>query len=89
MGHHTNCYAESWIGGFKRECLNHLFCFSCRHLDFITATYAHYHNTLRPHQGLDNVPPASIGRSPPCPTGHITRQRIMGGLLSHYYRKAA
>ncbi len=85
----ANCYAESWVGGSKRECLNHLSCFSCRQLDFITTTYAHYHNHLRPHQGLDNQPPALIGRSPPRSTGPIARQRILGGLLSHYYRKAA
>ena len=24
----ANCYAESWIGSFKRDCLNHLVCFS-------------------------------------------------------------
>ncbi len=85
----ANCYAESWIGSFKRECLNHLLCFSLGQLDFITAAYAHYHNYLRPHQGLDNVPPGAVGRSPPCPTGHIGRQRILGGLLNHYCRKAA
>ena len=35
----ANCYAESWIGSLKRECLNHLFCFSLGHLDHITNAY--------------------------------------------------
>jgi len=85
----ANCFVESWIGSFKREGLNHLFCFSLRQLDHITAIYANYHNHLRPHQGLNNQPPATIGRSPPCSTGPIRRQHILGGLLNHYYRNAA
>ncbi|NJO55958.1 MAG: transposase, partial [Rhodospirillales bacterium] len=68
----ANCYAESWIGSFKRECLNHLFCFSLGQLDHITQTYVRYHNTLRPHQGLGNIPiPVHIqsqtGTPPPPP----------------------
>jgi putative transposase len=26
----ANCYAESWIGTLKRECLNHFFCFGLK-----------------------------------------------------------
>lgn len=85
----ANCYAESWIGSFKRECLNHLLCFSLGQLDFITAAYTRYHNELRPHQGLANVPPADVNKDPPQPVGMIYRQRILGGLLNHYERKAA
>jgi len=44
----ANCYAESWIGTLKRECLNHFFCFSLRHLDYIVQTYVRYYNTLGP-----------------------------------------
>ena len=31
----ANAFAESWIGTMKLECLNHLFCLSPRHLDYI------------------------------------------------------
>jgi putative transposase len=85
----ANCYAESWIGHLKRECLNHLFCFSLRQLDYITAIHTEYHNRLRPHQSLGNVPPAEVGKPPPEPTGSIRRERILGGLLNHYHRKVA
>jgi len=88
----ANCYAESWIGGFKRECLNHLLIFHPRQLDYVTAEYTRYFNELRPHQGLENTPPCSMGHDPPLAessAGHIARERIMGGLMNHYYRKAA
>ena len=55
----ANCFAESWIGSLKRECLNHFFCFALRQLDLIVQTYADYHNKYRPHQGLGNRPPSS------------------------------
>jgi putative transposase len=89
----TNSFAESWIGSLKRECLNHFLCFSLRQLDHIAQTYALYHNRFRPHQALGNKPPGA-GESPPQPGGEveapsIRRQRWLGGLLSHYYRKAA
>ena len=86
----ANCYVESWIGSFKRECLNHQFYFSLEHLDHITQTYVHYHNTVRPHQGLGNltIPQAGQPRPvcPAAPTGKICRQKWLGGLLKHYYR---
>jgi len=90
----ANCYAESWIGTLKRECLNHFFCFGLRHLDHIVQTYVRYYNELRPHQSLGNVPPGQDGMPPPDapPTddiGPIHRRTFLGGLLNHYQRKAA
>ncbi len=85
----ANCYAESWLGSFKRECLNHLLCFSLGQLDHVTVEYARYHNDLRPNQGLANVPPGDVNKNPPQPNGAIHRNRILGGLLNHYERKAA
>lgn len=60
----ANAFVESWIGSFKRECLNHFMCFSLGHLDHIKREYTHFHNTLRPHQGLGNltVPDAARGQ---------------------------
>ena len=89
----ANCFAESWIGSLKRECLNHFFCFSLRQLDHIVQTYGHYHNKFRPHQGLGNSPPGA--RVDPrrqdveIIAGSVRCQRWLGGLLKHYYRQAA
>ncbi len=89
----ANCFAESWIGHLKRECLNTLFCFSLRQLDHVVQTYTHYYNTFRPHQSLDNRP--LIARHEPPPVADeidpatIGCRRFLGGLLNHYYRRAA
>jgi putative transposase len=89
----ANCFAESWIGSLKRECLNHFFCFNLRLLDHIVQTYADYHNKFRPHQGLGNRPPGA--REGPLPEesaidiSSVRCQSWLGGLLRHYDRKAA
>jgi len=89
----ADCFAESWIGHLKRECLNTLFCFSLRQLDHVVQTYTHYYNTFRPHQSLDNRP--LIARHEPPPVADeidpatIGCRRFLGGLLNHYYRRAA
>ena len=93
----ANAFAESWIGSMKRECLNHFACFGLGHLDHIAQTYVGYHNTVRPHQGLDNrtLPAAACtadeqpGEPPPGALGPIRRQQLLGGLLNHYHRKTA
>lgn len=96
----ANCYAESWIGSFKRECLNHLVCFSLGQFDYITAKYMTYYNRFRPHQSKDNRPltmsksaaiPTRVTESPPASgdVGVVRRHKLLGGLLTHYERKAA
>lgn len=89
----ANCYAESWIGSLKRECLNHFFCFALRQLDHVVQTYAMYHNRFRPHQGLANRPPEgsnmTLPAAPQAGIRPIRCQRWLGGLLNHYHRTAA
>ncbi len=96
----ANCYAESWIATLKRECLNHFLCFGLRHFDHLVQTYADYYNRFRPHQGKDNRPltmqnhaslPIDATESPPAPeeVGTVQRHELLGGLLSHYERRAA
>lgn len=89
----ANCYAESWIGSMKRECLNHFFCLSLGHLDHITSNYVTYHNSVRPHQRLGNVPIPQHGQlstTKETPSlEEVGCQEWLGGLLKHYYRKAA
>jgi len=89
----ANCYAESWIGHFKRECLNAFFCFGLRQLDYIAQIYSSYYNEVRPHQGLGNVPLSARDdpstRADESDPGTIRRRTWLGGLLSHYYRQAA
>ena len=75
---------------------NHFFCFSLGHLDHIVQTYVDYYNKLRPHQSLGNVPLDKAGQPPPESSepiagaiGPVRHQRLLGGLINHYERKAA
>ena len=43
-----------FLGHFKRETLNHFFCFSLAHLDFIARQAVDYYNAFRPHQSKAN-----------------------------------
>jgi putative transposase len=90
----ANCFAENWIGSLKRECLNHFVCVSLDHLDYIVKQYVSYFNTVRPHQGLGNVPIPECGKEQRIPEdteplGKVGCQEWLGGVLKHYYRKAA
>lgn len=90
----ANCYAESWIGSLKRECLNHFGCFSLRHLDHIVHEFVSYYNEHRPHQGMGNVPLSHAGQPPPGPVADgdiaaVRRVAYLGGLLNYYEQKAA
>ena len=89
----ANCFAESWIGSLKRECLNQFFCFGLGLLDHIVQIYASYHNRYRPHQGLGNRP-LGISKDPSGHTrdvnvGQVRCKEWLGGMLKHYYRQAA
>lgn len=76
----------------KKEVLNHVFCFSLRHLDYINQHYATSHNEFRPHQSLDNCPPGSLD-GPLLELGiktptHVRGRTWLGAMLSNYYRQA-
>ena len=89
----ANCFIESWIGSQKRECLNAFFCFNLGQLDHIVQTYALYHNRYRPHQGLGNrplgVPKDRLWWAREIDAGAIRCRQWLGGMLKHYYHKAA
>ena len=70
-----NAHAERFVQAIKHECLNKFVVFGGRHLEFLAREYEDHYNTVRPHQGLGNVPigmipfpsvagPPSPGESP-------------------------
>ncbi len=88
MTAHANSQIERWIQSCKRECLGHFIIFGQRHLDHLCSEFlAHYHEE-RPHQGLGNMP-LTMPRDDPPYDGAIQCRQRLGGLLRHYYRKAA
>jgi len=87
-----NAFIERWIQSIKHECLDHFLVFGEDHFNYLVSEYvAHYH-TERPHQSLGNKP--LTGNEPPATLEFDQDEAIacrerLGGLLKHYYRKAA
>jgi len=86
-----NPFCEAWIGSFKRECLDKFIVFGEAHLQHIAETYVAYHNSVRPHSGLDNE---VVGDERPTPEAVEEKNGVvceswLGGLLRHYRRAAA
>ncbi len=62
------------------------------HLNHIVSCFVEYYNTLRPHQGVENVPLA--GTVPEEQTATVDPDEVvckewLGGVLKHYARRAA
>lgn len=86
-----NAHAERFVQSIKHECLNQFVVFGERHLEFLIREYEDHYNTVRPHQGLGNVPLNVIqlpATGPPDP-GKIDCDSRLGGLLRHYRRASA
>ena len=85
----ANSYAESFVAGIKRECLDFFICFSRRQLDYICRTWVRHHNTDRPHQGVDIGNNVLAVDFKPQKTGAIKSKEALGGIIRSYYREAA
>jgi|JRYD01.1.fsa_nt_gb putative transposase len=87
-----NAYVERLIQSIEVECLNHFIVLGTRHLDHLLSEYIDYHNRERPHSSLEFAAP--MGRKPPVRAGPVEPREIrckqrLGGVIKHYYRKAA
>ena len=86
-----NAFAERFVQTAKGECLDRVIVFGEGHLrSLLTEFVADYHER-RPHQGLGNLapcglPPAEVS---PLNPGEVLCEERLGGLLKHYYRRAA
>jgi putative transposase len=54
-----NAFAESFIGRLRDECLNETLFTSLAHARAVLADWRHDYNTIMPHSGIGNVPPAA------------------------------
>ena len=82
-----NAYAERFVRSIKHECLNKMIFFSEKQLRHVVSEYIEHYNTERPHQGIGNVPITPTDDQPVA--GKIECKERLGGMLKHYYRKAA
>jgi len=86
-----NPICERFLGSARRECLDHVLIFNEDHLRRVLKEYIHtYFNVARPHQGLGQQIPHSVGSPPRAsnPGGEIVAKPVLGG-LHHDYRRAA
>jgi putative transposase len=83
-----NPFAERLIGSIRRECLNHVFVLSRRHLRRILTGYFAYYQQTRTHLALDKDAPDLRPIEPPG-VGRIVQLPEVGGLHQRYSRRAA
>src|SRR4051812_771350 len=91
----TCAFVERFIQTLGQECLDHFIVFGERHLNHLCSVFLDYYHRLRPHQSKENdllvvkrrrskpLPPKVI------PLSEVRCEKRLGGLLRHYYRKAA
>ena len=81
-----NAYAERFVLSIKSECLDRMVMLGERHLRRAVASYMEHYHMERCHQGIGNWPIEGV---PELASGPVERTERLGGILSHYYRRAA
>lgn len=77
------------MGSVRRECLDWMLVTGERHVHLVLSEYADHYNVYRPHQALQQNPPA--GRAHPAAevTGmRVLRRDRIGGLIREYSQVA-
>jgi putative transposase len=90
----TATYVERFVQSIKQECLDYFVVFGQRHRDQLCREFVEHYHAERRHQGLDNELPKPCRkkrkRKPDLlPLADVGCRTQLGGLLKHYYRKAA
>jgi len=68
----ANTFAERWIGSIRRELLDRTLIWNRRQLERLAVEYIQHYNRHRPHQSLDQRPPAPIEKPPDTPPATVT-----------------
>jgi putative transposase len=84
-----NAFIERFIQTLKHECLEHFVILGAKHLDYLASQFVDYYHTRRPHQSMGNKPLLKLTDAEPVEEGEVVCEERLGGLLKHYYRKAA
>jgi putative transposase len=84
-----NAYAERFVRE-ARETLNKIIPLGQWHFRHTLQFIEQHHNKERPHQGIDNhIPLGYEYLAAPADTSQVGCKSSLGGLLNHYYKKAA
>ncbi|MDA7503782.1 transposase [bacterium] len=87
-----NAHWEHVIRTINNEALDYFVVFGEDHLNHIVSSFVEYYNTLRPHQGLENVPlsgPVPEEQSVVVNPDKVVCKEWLSGVLKHYERRAA
>jgi transposase InsO family protein len=74
-----NAYAERWIRSVREECLDKMLILGEGHLHRVLSTYVDYYKCARPHQGIEQRCPMSLGSA--ARDGPIEWRDRLGGVL--------
>ena len=91
----TVAFVERFIQTMQQECLDHFIVFGERHMNHLVREMVEFYHESRPHQAKDNdlLVPAEDAKETEEPEvvrpSEIRCQKRLGGVLKHYYRKAA
>ncbi len=84
-----NAFAERFVRE-ARETLNNIIPLGERHFNHVLKCIERHHNKERPHQGIDNLIPVDFDYpDKPADPDEVCCESSLGGLLNHYYKKAA
>jgi putative transposase len=96
----TNAFVERFVQSVQQECLDHFLVVEERHFKHLVDSWLEYYLTERPHQSKENELLVPVS-APPRKRRHASKKadlpsvrdvrcrKRLGGLLKHYYRKAA
>jgi hypothetical protein len=84
----ANCYAERWIRTARSECTDRMLIYDERHLRSVLSEYADHYNRHRPHQSRRQLPPDQESQTTAPLNLPPQRRKILGGVISEYYRAA-
>jgi putative transposase len=80
-----NAITERWIGGRRREFLDHTLVWNQTHLRQLLRQYQTHHNQHRPHRSLHGAAPL---KPPPKPADldlyRVRKQAQVGGMIDEY-----
>ena len=82
-----NAYVERFIQNIQQECLEKFVVFCREHMDHVVREYVEHYHHERPHQAKGNRRQdhtLAIGAE-----GEVVCRERLGGVLRHYYRRAA
>lgn len=86
-----NAYVERFVQTIQQECLDRFVVLGQRHLDHVVSEFVRYYHEFRPHQSLENLPPARPNEveAVELVPSSVTSREFLGGLLKRYERRAA